>query len=103
MMEQHHTIHADNIDDWIEMLRGGSFWGRQMDTVARAILETMARSDEPYTGDTLSQVIHSPLRRREFITTERDTSTRRGNRRLRHLITADDGTYTLLANRVETV
>jgi Arc/MetJ family transcription regulator len=102
MIDQHHTIHTDDIDDWIETLRGGSFWGHQMDTVARAILETMAHSEHSYTGATLAQVIRSPLRRREFITTERDSRTQRDNRRLRHLITADDSTYSLLAKRIET-
>jgi hypothetical protein len=101
-MEQHHTIKMDDIDDWIETLRSGSFWGRQMETVARAILETMARSETSYTGATLAQVIHSPLRRREFITHERDSSGRHGNHRLRRLITAETGTYRLLAERIET-
>jgi hypothetical protein len=101
MMDQQHTIHTDDIDDWIDTLRSGGFWGHQMDTVARAILETMAHSEHPYTGTALSQVIRSPLRRRKFITHERDTRTRRDTRRLRQLIAADDSTYSLLAKRVE--
>jgi hypothetical protein len=101
-MEQYHTVHADDIDDWIDTLRGNTHWGSSMDTIARATIHAMTTSDENYTGADLYEVFASPAHRHQFLETVRDSGRQRGQRALRQLSEARERTYTMLARRAAT-
>jgi hypothetical protein len=102
-MEQHHTIHADDIDDWIDTLRGDAHWGSSMDAIARATLHAMTTSDDDYTGADLYDIFASPTNRHRFLETVRDSGRTHRQRSLRRLSEARDSTYTMLARRAATL
>jgi hypothetical protein len=101
-MEQYQTVHADDIDDWIDTLRGDTHWGSSMDTIARATIHAMTTSDEDYIGADLYEVVASPARRHRFLATVRDSDRSRRQRALRRLSEARERTYTMLARRAAT-
>ncbi|UPM42949.1 hypothetical protein [Halocatena salina] len=94
-------INADDIDVWIAALRSEDeeSWEVELEPIVRTTLLAMAASDATYTGKDLYRVFHSPVRRRQFISDERDESTVSG-RSMIELSMVDESTYSRLASRV---
>lgn len=94
-------ISADDIDMWIATLRSRDEenWEVELEPIVRTTLLAMAASDDTYTGKDLYRVFHSPVRRKQFISNERNENTVSG-RSMTELSMVDEATYSRLAYRV---
>lgn len=94
-------ISADDIDVWIATLRSRDEenWEVELEPIVRTTLLAMAASDDTYTGKDLYRVFHSPVRRKQFISNERNENTVSG-RSMTELSMVDEATYSRLACRV---
>jgi hypothetical protein len=70
-----HTASDEAIDEWIDALRSPhDYWGVKMDSVARAALRVMGRSDTEYTLANLMTMFEDAAYRREVIEHETQTT-----------------------------
>lgn len=94
-------ISADDIDGWMDALHSGNEenWEEELEPIVRTTLLAMAASDDTYTGKDLYRVFHSPVRRKQFISNERDENTVSG-RSMTELSMVEEATYSRLASQV---